>query len=178
MKSNLTLTFLLFALITFNSCSSVVSKDDCKKDMLELGLEHGKKGLNKLTDEVRSACISAEQTLDLELYEKGFNMGWSSYCIPFNGFDMGRKGDIYKSYCPPEKEELFREKFLIGKKVNEKKDQVSEIQEKIKELSVGSDISALEKEELKKLKDYLQTLNRDIQILEQQGMSLIHTNPL
>lgn len=140
--------------------------------MKSLGFEHGKKGLSSLTDEVRSVCVNAKQSVDLELYEAGFNMGWNTYCTSFNGYEMGRKGDLYKSYCPPDKEELFREKFLIGKTVHEKKDQVMEIEENIKEL-----IENNEKEEtLNKRQDHLLLLKREIQALEQQGTSLIHTN--
>jgi hypothetical protein len=57
--------------------------------------------MNKLTDEVRSVCITRDETVNLELYEDGFNMGWSSYCTPFNGFSMGRKGDSPQSILHP-----------------------------------------------------------------------------
>lgn len=148
--------------------------------MHELGLDHGKKGMSKLTDELRSVCSSEANPIALDRYESGFNMGWSSYCTTFNGFNMGRKGDIYKSFCPNDKEDLFREKFLIGKKVYEKKDQVIEIEEKIQDLtsSIDKDSSASSLDELKKIQDYLLSLKREIQSLEQQGMSLIHTSPL
>lgn len=171
----LNLTFSLLAALTLNSCSSLITKEDCKKDMQSFGIEHGKKGLSKLTDEISSTCIRGEESVNLEAYETGFRMGWSSYCTSFNGFDMGRKGDTYKSFCPPEKEDLFHEKFLIGKKVYEKKDQVIELEEKIQELSSSSEMDPASREELKKYQDYLRILKRDIQALEQQGVSLVHT---
>jgi hypothetical protein len=171
MKTNLILTFS-FPLL-FNSCSSLVTKEDCKKDIKGLGIEHGKKGLSKLTDEVRSTC---GDRIDTELYERGFAMGWSSHCTPFNGFEMGRKGDTYKSFCPPEKEKLFREKFLIGKTVYEKKDQLSEIEDKIKDLKPSAEKDLASKDELNKLQDRFNLMEHEIQTLEQQGKSLIHTN--
>lgn len=172
-------SLMLLFLVFMSSCSSVITKEDCKKDMLQLGIDHGKKGLTRLTDDVRSTCVSGEQTVDLENYETGFNRGWSTYCTTFNGFDMGRRGDLYKSFCPIEKEDLFREKFLIGKKVYEKKDQVLEIEDKIQELNddLEKDVGNITlKEELKKLQDFLLAEKRAIQALEQQGTSLIHTN--
>lgn len=147
--------------------------------MKSLGLEHGKKGLAKLTDEVRSTCVNNNQSVDLELYEEGFNIGWSTYCTPFNGYEMGKMGDSYKSFCPFEKEDLFREKFLIGKKVYEKKDQVIELEEKIKALSKNEEKDESPRvlnDELKKRQQHLLLLKREIQVLEQQGTSLIHTN--
>lgn len=173
MKLNLAFTFLV--ILTVNSCSSVITKEDCKKDMKNFGIEHGKKGLSKLTDEISSTCIRGEESVNLENYEMGFKIGWSSFCTSFNGFDMGRKGDTYKSFCPPDKEDLFHEKFLIGKKVYEKKDQVIELEEKIQELTSNVEADPASREELKKYQDYLRTLKREIQALEQQGVSLVHT---
>ncbi|RPJ75000.1 MAG: DUF2799 domain-containing protein, partial [Alphaproteobacteria bacterium] len=82
----LTLT-LLPLLLLITSCSSVISKDDCTKDMKSLGLEHGKKGLSSLADEVRSVCVNGKQSVDLELYEAGFKIGWNTYCTSFNGYE-------------------------------------------------------------------------------------------
>lgn len=144
-----------------------------------MGLDHGKRGMPSLLEEVRKVCVTSDGFVNLEAYQTGFNMGWSDFCTPFHGFEIGKRGDLYKSFCPPEKEELFREKFLIGKKVYEKKDQVIEVEEKIKDLSNLSErdsTSVALKDELKKYQDYLRNLRREIQALEQQGMSLVHTN--
>lgn len=111
--------------------------------------------------------MSNEKSVDLESYQKGWAIGWSDYCTPFHGYEMGRKGDLYKSFCPSDKEELFREKFLIGKKIYEKKDQVSDLEISLKDLSNN---------ELSKAMEDIRVLKNDIQSLEQQGTSLIHTN--
>lgn len=147
--------------------------------MKYLGLDHGKRGLSNLSEELRRVCVTSDEAVNLEAYQMGFNMGWSNFCTPFQGFEMGKKGDLYKSFCPLEKEELFREKFLIGKKVYDKKDQVIEVEEKIKELKAASEknpASQALKDDLKRTQDYMLSLKREIQALEQQGMSLIHTN--
>jgi hypothetical protein len=158
----------------------MISKDDCKKDMLELGLLHGTKGHNKLTDELRSICVTSTETINLELYETGFNKGWRLYCSSYNGFEMGRKADTYRSFCPLEKEDLFHEKFLIGKMVYEKNDQVMDIEDKINKITFNPEKEAsslnLQKDELKRLQDYLRSLKNEIQALEQKGTSLVHTN--
>lgn len=137
-----------------------------------MGLDHGRRGMSSLSEEIRKVCITSTQTVDLEAYQKGFYVGWSNFCTPFRGFSMGAAGDIYKSYCPPEKEALFHEKFLIGKEVYEKKDQVTELEAKIKNLSGNPNF----KDEMKKYENDLMVLNREIQALEQKGKSLIHTN--
>ncbi len=171
--SFLTITITALSLV---SCSSV-SREDCKRDMKSFGLNQGKKGLSSLSDDIRKTCISSDKTVDLEAYEKGFNMGWSEYCTPFNGFQNGKKGDIYKSYCPADKEDLYREKFLIGKKVYEKNDQVHDLEDKMKDLTPEADRGDLgSREELTKIRNYVLEINRDIQVLEQKGRSPVHTD--
>lgn len=175
MKLHIRHIFIITTLLLSSSCSSLVSKEDCKKDMQVLGLEHGRKGFSKLTEAVRKTCVTNESTVNLELYETGFSKGWDEYCSPIHGYQMGRKGDIYKSYCPPEKEELYHEKFLIGKKIYEKKDQVNDLEEKIKDLLAAPEQNIAAKDELRRYQEYLLKINREIQSLEQKGMSLIST---
>ena len=163
-------------LLLISSCSSLITKEDCQKDMHTLGLEHGKHGGPNLAENIRRVC---RNDLNLEPYITGFNTGWSDFCTPFHGFEMGKKADNYRSFCPAEKETLFREKYLIGKMVFEKNDQLQDLEDKIKELS-----SQLEKaqsnialqDELKTYKDNLNSLKSEIQFLEIKGKSLIHTN--
>jgi len=166
-----------FLIFTLTSCSSV-SKKDCAKDMREFGYEHGRKGMSSLIDEVRSTCGRDNPAIDFSAYESGLEAGWSEFCTPFNGYRMGAKGDLYKSFCPPERENLFHERFLIGKKVYEKKDQARELQEKIMDLSEdGKELtSPASREELSSYKNELHELNKEIQRLEQSGMSNAHLN--
>ena len=168
----LSFTFLLI----IASCSSLISKEDCGKDMQSMGLDQGKRGLNNLAENIRRVCNTDDKTVNLEAYQTGFKTGWSIFCSPINGFKMGKKGDLYKSFCPEDKEDLFREKFLIGKKVNEKNDQLSEYEDKIKELSQGGEKDLSAREELTRTEESLRSLKREIQALEQKGMSLVHTN--
>jgi hypothetical protein len=171
--------FAIFVLVLITSCSSLINKEDCKKDMKEFGFDHGKRGLSNHSEDLRKVCVTSDESINLEAYQMGFNTGWSDFCTSFHGFEMGRKGDIYKSLCPVEKEELFHEKFLIGKNVYDKKDQVAELEEKIKNLKTNSEkdlVSQAIKDELKRNQDDLLSLKREIQALEQKGLSLIHTN--
>lgn len=146
--------------------------------MNKFGYDHGSKGLSNLIEDIRKTCLKRTPDIDLAAYQKGFEAGWNEYCTPFNGYRMGAKGDLFKSFCPAEKEPLFHERFLIGKKVYEKKDQVRELQEKIMDLSEdGKDLTnPASHEELNRYKNELQDLNKEIQHLEQQGMSNVRIN--
>ena len=166
----------LFSLIFLPVACSSINQSDCKKDMLTFGREHGAKGLIKHTDEIQKVCQNSEPHIDLEKYENGFNQGWAQYCTPLSGFENGRRGDIYKSYCPSDKEDIFREKYLIGKKIFEKNDLEIELEDKIKSLSSSRELDLAAKSELNKLKEDLLSLKREIQRLEQNGRKPIHTS--
>lgn len=168
--------FSFLVLLSINSCSSIISKEDCKKDMHSLGLDHGKRGFVTQIEEIRRICSNSENLINLESYNEGFQIGWSIFCTPAHGYEMGEKGDSYKSFCPKDKEDLFHEKFLIGKKINTKRDQVSELEDKIKDFSQTSEKDPSMKEELIQSEASLLALKREIQSLEQKGMSPIHTN--
>jgi septal ring factor EnvC (AmiA/AmiB activator) len=64
--------------------------------------------------------------------------------------------------------------------VYEKNDQVMDIEDKINKITFNPEKEAaslnLQKDELKRLQDYLRSLKNEIQALEQKGTSLVHTN--
>ena len=143
--------------------------------MFNFGKDHGLKGLNRLTDEIRKVCVRADSSVDLKAYEDGFYLGWASYCTSFHAYESGRKAETYTSFCPAAKEGLFREKYLIGKKVYDKSEQVAELEDRIESVVKKTQLSTNEQIELSRLKEELLTLKREIQLLEVKGKSLVHT---
>jgi hypothetical protein len=152
------------------SCSTI-KKQDCTKDMHALGLFHGRAGSpKKYTDEIRNRCMGNNPNIDLEGYEKGFNQGWMEYCLPNRAFEMGKRSDRYFSFCPAEREAMFREKYLVGKHHAELKDTEEEIVEKIEEIRPTINESATNFDDYTKLQKELEKVRRDIQALEVEGL--------
>jgi hypothetical protein len=149
---------------------------DCKKDMKSFGREHGLKGLVKMTDDIQKVCVSSQNSVDLEAYEKGFYIGWSEYCSPFNGFQLGLKADPYKSFCPQDKEELFHEKYLVGKKLFDKKDQLQDLQELLQSLNKESPTDTAGISQINSLKQEIQKIEQEIQLLDHVGRSPQHSD--
>lgn len=161
---------LLSLPLVLASCSTI-DKKDCDKDMYELGLRHGRMGSpTKFTDDIRSVCSNRTPNVDLERYERGFTMGWIEYCRPINALLLGKADDQYVSYCPENKENIFREKYFIGKRISELKAQADELNDEI--IDVRIDAASDEKAtfELKKLEKNLDEVNRNIQQLEIEGL--------
>lgn len=166
------LLILLSISALFSSCSTI-SKKDCSKDMNALGLSQGRAGSpKKYTDDLRNTCSNHVPTIDLEAYEKGFYQGWMEYCLPNKAFELGKRSDRYFSFCPPEREASFREKYLIGKHHAELKDVERDIMDKIDELKPLINESTSQLDDYTKLQAELEKVRRDIQALEVEGSKI------
>lgn len=162
---------LLISLVslTLISCSTI-SKKDCDKNMRELGLAQGRAGSpKKYTDDLRNVCMGRNPNIDLEAYEKGFYQGWMEYCLPNRAFEMGKRSDRYFSFCPAERESMFREKYLIGKHVFELKDEEEELKERLEELKPTITTNSADSDEYHKIQKGLDKLRSEIQALEVEG---------
>lgn len=160
---------LLSVVIIASSCSTITKKD-CSKDMNALGLSQGRAGSpKKYTDDLRNTCSNHVPGIDLEAYEKGFYQGWMEYCLPNKAFELGKKSDRYFSFCPPEREASFREKYLVGKHHAELKDVENDIVEKMDEVKPHISESASSLDDYSKLQKELDKVRRDIQALEVEG---------
>jgi peptidoglycan hydrolase CwlO-like protein len=170
MSLNFSFLSLALSLMLFSSCSTI-HKKDCAKDMNAFGLSQGRLGSpKKYTDELRDKCLGSYPNIDLEAYEKGFYQGWTEYCLPNRAFEMGKKSDIYVSFCPIERESMFRQKYLIGKHHAELKDVEQEIMDKLEEIKPTIKESATNFDDFTKLQKELEKVKRDIQALEVEGL--------
>lgn len=163
------LLFLMLILPLAYSCSTITKKD-CFKDMKELGLAQGREGSpKKYTDDLRDTCMGKNPSIDLESYEKGFYQGWMEYCLPNKAYEMGKRSDRYFSFCPPERESMFREKYLLGKHVFELKDEEEELKDRLEVLKPTISTNSADSDEYHKIQKGLEKLRSEIQALEIEG---------
>lgn len=163
------LYFITLSMFTFISCSTVTKKD-CSRDMQAFGLSHGRNGSpEKYTDALRDKCLGSHPDINLEAYEKGFSQGWIEYCMPSRAFDMGRLSDRYISFCPVERESMFRQKYLLGKNYAELKDIEDELTEKMDDIRPNINTSTAVNDEYNKLRLELDKVKRDMQAVEVEG---------
>lgn len=155
---------------TFLFSCSTISKKDCEKDMMSLGLAQGKAGSpKKYTEDLRNRCGGKNPPIDLEAYEKGFYAGWTQYCLPNRAYEMGKRSDRYFSFCPAERESQFREKYLIGKHHFELRDTEADIVTKMNDIRPDINKSAAAYDDYQKLQIELDKVKREIQALEVEG---------
>ena len=168
MKKSSLIALPLLALF-ISSCSTIKSKD-CQRDMYELGVEHGRTGLSKkLTSEIVKKCTNSDFSPNVLKYEAGFLKGWEEYCLPSRAYKLGQNGDRYVSFCPIDREDQFREKYLIGKQYNELNEHLREVEDKLNSLKRDIGKDPLKFNEYQKLERYHTKVKQDIQKIEIEG---------
>ncbi len=117
------------------SCGSV-SESDCRNSNLyELGLEHGREGieLSEFGDFSKS-CAKNGVILETSEYKKGRSRGLERYCTKANGYKVYKNDLDYKDVCPRETEEAFLKGMSLAKKEEKLEKKKKKMAKKAKEL--------------------------------------------
>ena len=106
---------LTFTLFMFNGCT-MVSKEDCMAmDWYALGRADGMGGRAITYYQNRAKpCIEHGIMPDREAYYQGHDDGLAYYCSEQNGYEMGRRGELNKTLCPPDQAVDFRRGYEAG----------------------------------------------------------------
>jgi hypothetical protein len=106
---------LLLCGIFLNGCATL-SKEDCLRgDWFAIGKADGKEGRRPdYVDLHTQACAEHKVRPDLVAYQRGRAEGLNLYCIPHNGFELGRKVETYEGICPANLQEEFLKAYVAG----------------------------------------------------------------
>ncbi|MGV0034569.1 MAG: DUF2799 domain-containing protein [Candidatus Azotimanducaceae bacterium WSBS_2022_MAG_OTU7] len=133
----------LFAVVSIvlSGCSSL-SEDEClNADWRSIGYEDGAAGQGG--DHVgnhREACAKFGITPDFDIYQSGRLEGLDQYCVPINGFQVGRSGGSYQNVCDASTEEEFLYAYRQGMEVGDMEREISQLR-----FSINSDRHKLKK---------------------------------
>lgn len=111
----------LIALIcaTLLSACATLSRNECvTADWQTIGLEDGSKGypVNRIGDH-RKACAEHGVTPDLESYQTGHANGLRLYCVPRNGYQVGKRGGSDAGLCPTDLQGAFSAALSSGQEI-------------------------------------------------------------
>ena len=116
MQNDRTRIVLLLAAIFFTSGCSTISRSDCiVMDWFELGRTDGMDGKPRSTFQERAKpCLKHGVIPDRQAYYAGHDEGLTVYCTEYNGFELGRQGQPYKSICPEDSSSDFKKGYDEG----------------------------------------------------------------
>lgn len=103
------------AALSLGSCATM-SEDQCLAGAWgEVGLSDGRAGYGpgRLQSHAE-ACAKVGVVPDEAIYFAAREQGLRSYCIPANGFQVGRNGSTYEGVCPASVEAPFLEAYRDG----------------------------------------------------------------
>ena len=106
------------SLLLFQGCATL-SEDEClTADWRTIGFEDGARGISSRNiSKHREACAEYGVRPDFEIYMAGHREGLREYCIPSQGFALGRSGKRFNSSCPPDLAPGFLAAYEDGQSV-------------------------------------------------------------
>ncbi|MDJ0669329.1 MAG: DUF2799 domain-containing protein [Desulfobacterales bacterium] len=106
------------SLLLFQGCATL-SEDEClTADWRTIGFEDGARGISSRNiSKHREACAEYGITPDFAIYRAGHREGLREYCVPTQGFALGRSGKRYNNICPPNLEPGFLAAYGDGQAV-------------------------------------------------------------
>lgn len=124
------ISLLFLPVIVLTSCATL-NKDECHTaDWQLIGFEDGSKGfVASRIGKHRKACAKYGVTPNLKLYNRGRAEGLHKYCIPVNGFNLGKRGLAYKGICSRYNEKIFVAAYQQGKKLRNAESELYEMQQ-------------------------------------------------
>jgi len=156
---------LLAALIS--GCATL-SEEECRRsDWYNIGFQDGLNGspLSRMAGH-REACAKYSILLDKHKYMRGYDEGLDRYCVPTNGYVIGRKGKTYHGVCSGANAELFLENYMKGKRAYDIERRLSGISREIDDIEKTlDDKKDLNKDERRLLRRKLIELERERTVL-------------
>ncbi|NVJ59953.1 MAG: DUF2799 domain-containing protein [Gammaproteobacteria bacterium] len=109
---------IVVSLLGLQSCATL-SKEECRAaDWRTIGFSDGARGYasGRISDH-REACAEYGVAPNLQQYLAGHKEGIRNYCVPNQGFDLGRRGTQYNGICPADLEPAFLSSYRQGQEI-------------------------------------------------------------
>lgn len=164
------LLYLLLCGIFLNGCATL-SKEDCLRgDWFAIGKADGEEGRRPdYVDLHAQACAEHKVRPDLVAYQRGRSEGLNLYCIPHNGFELGREVKAYDGVCPANLQEEFLKAYVAG--VEQAKIHLEEDIDKQQDAlrSKQRDLSYAKDDQKKGLEKTVSSLRSDLESLQNKN---------
>ncbi|WP_299014064.1 DUF2799 domain-containing protein [uncultured Photobacterium sp.] len=131
----------MVVLVQLVGCSSM-SVEECKvADWYSVGLQDGQNGApSSRVSDYAEDCLEANVTVDQAVWFNGYDLGLTYYCMPDNGYRIGRSGGGYYGVCDSP---LFLEQYNLGRKEYQVEQRIREIDREL--ASIANQLRQLEK---------------------------------
>lgn len=129
------------AIAGLSGCATI-SQDECLAgNWADIGYRDGVNGTSQTRiADYANTCSKYGAQIDRDTYLKSYNAGLALYCVPDNGYEVGRSGSSYKNVCAAPEFAGFRDAYYEGRA------QYEEEQERLRILEAEHDriIEAIE----------------------------------
>ncbi|CAN5130177.1 hypothetical protein BH09PSE6_BH09PSE6_04390 [soil metagenome] len=130
-----------------SGCASLSQKDCMKGDWTAVGKDDALYGFTP--DRLKQhyeACAEYGVKPNPTQYAAGYQIGLVGFCVPANGFSVGRRGSSYYNQCPAQMQgafvmamELGQDVASLDSRISDIDSKVSDLQDKIKDKDTSDD---------------------------------------
>ncbi|WP_064605068.1 DUF2799 domain-containing protein [Photobacterium sp. J15] len=149
-------------------CSSM-SVEECKvADWYAVGLQDGRNGApSSRVNDYAEDCLEANVTVDQAAWFNGYDLGLTHYCMPDNGYRVGRSGGVYNGVCDSP---FFLEQYNKGRAEYRVEQRIRDIDRELDSIAVQ--LKQLDKN-ARNNSDEAKRLRRSEKMLRAERRSLI-----
>lgn len=148
------LMFSLSTVMILSGCSAM-NENECRTaNWYSLGYTDGMNGsdmANSLSNR-SSACAEYNVAVNFNQYKSGYEQGVVAFCTESNGYYVASNGYNYRGICPKNLENQFLKGYQQGRKLNQLRQQASEIKDQLDQAEFDNNY---QQSEIKRLKNKL-----------------------
>jgi hypothetical protein len=173
LKTIITGAALMGAALLLPGCATLSESQCVAGNWGDRGYQDGENGAkrSRLADYADS-CSEYGIDIDREAYLTSYETGLAQYCVPDNGFDIGRRGRSYKNVCGAPQYGAFRDAYAQGRVIYEIEQEherlieaVDDIEDEIEDVRrrlAEDELSDDERYRLRKKRDRLEDERQDL----------------
>ncbi len=161
------------AAMTMTGCATL-SEGECQAgNWSDMGYRDGENGAKRgrLAD-YANACSEYGVNINRDAYLTSYEAGLAQYCVPDNGFDIGRKGRSYNNVCGAPQYGAFRDAYAQGRSIYDMEreherligalDDVEEEIDDVRRRLIEDELSDDERKRLRRKRDRLEDERQDL----------------
>jgi len=173
-QTKLFLVFFLFEWIVALSGCATLSENQCRmQDWYGVGMDDGLQGYrsDRMTSH-QKACAEYGVMVDRGAYLKGYKEGLRQFCIPANGYTLGRQGKSYYGVCTGPEAKDFQDAYNQGKWEHDVEDRLDDVEREILDVEDQMRKKDISRKERDRLITEIRELERErtyLRVMRNQG---------
>jgi hypothetical protein len=150
-----------------SGCATLNEAECISANWYDLGFDNALSGKkSSFVSEHTSACKKYQISPNFDLYREGWQQGVNKFCTAQSGWRYGIAGNYYRNTCSADKEAAFLEGYNPAKRIAQKKREINDLKNNVRNLRERITDNGLSKDEHTNVSMEHLDARLDLQLLE------------